>query len=82
MTLWVRGDDASLSDVVQRVPSCASSDFGEPFTTIFARANHDFYQIDPHLFSPAVICLVNLDTGRSFRAGQIRPEVLRTSFEG
>ncbi len=81
VTLWVRGDDASAAEIAQRIPSCASRDFGEPFRTIFARANHDFYQIDPHLFSPAAICLVNVDTGRSFRAGQVHPEILRSSFE-
>ena len=82
VTLWVRGDDASTAEIVERIPSSASRDFGEPFRAIFARANHDFYQIDPHLFSPAAICLANLDTGHSFRAGRVYPEIVRRSFEG
>ena len=80
VTLWVRGDDASLEDVVERIPSASSRDYGEPFAQIFARYHHDFYQIDPHLFSPAAVCLVNLDTGRSFRAGQLNLEILASSF--
>jgi methenyltetrahydromethanopterin cyclohydrolase len=81
VTLWVRGDDDSLAAIVRQVPSSASRDFGSPFRDVFARANYDFYQIDPHLFSPAAIRLVNLDSGRTFEAGRAHPDVLRASFE-
>jgi methenyltetrahydromethanopterin cyclohydrolase len=80
-TLWVRGDDASLEAVGPRVPSSASPDYGEPFAAIFERAGRDFYKIDRQLFSPAVITLVNLDTGRTFRYGRLAPEVLARSFQ-
>ena len=79
VTLWVRGDDASLSEVGPRIPSSASRDFGRPFEEIFARYDRDFYKIDPQLFSPAVVTLVNLDTGRSQRFGKLSPEVLAKS---
>lgn len=80
VTLWVRGDDASLEAVGPQVPSNASKDYGRPFAEIFAAYGNDFYKIDPHLFSPAVVTLVNLDTGRSFRYGESNAEVLRRSF--
>ncbi len=80
VTLWVRGDDRSLEAIAPRVPSCGSADYGSPFAEVFARYHHDFYQIDPHLFSPAAICFVNLDTGRSFRAGQVDDAILEASF--
>ena len=80
VTLWVRGDDESLQAVGPRVPSQASPDHGEPFAAIFERAGRDFYKIDPHLFSPAVVQLCNLDTGHSFRYGRLLPEVLTQSF--
>lgn len=80
VTLWVRGDDAELEAVGPRVPSSASPDHGEPFAAIFARYDHDFYKIDPHLFSPAVVTLANLDSGRSFRCGRTLPEVVVRSF--
>ncbi|MEZ6071446.1 MAG: methenyltetrahydromethanopterin cyclohydrolase [Pirellulales bacterium] len=75
-----RGTDAKLSDeeiaaIGPQVPSSASSDHGQPFAEIFRRYNGDFYQIDPHLFSPAEITLVNLDTGRAFHYGSCLPEV-------
>ena len=80
VTLWVRGDDASLLAIGPRVPSSASSDYGQPFAAIFERYNRDFYRIDPHLFSPAVVTLANVDTGRSFRFGHTLPAVIHESF--
>ena len=74
--LWVRGDDASLKQIGPQVPSSASSDHGRPFAEIFERYNRDFYKIDPHLFSPAVVTFHNLDTGNTFRFGQFLPELL------
>ncbi len=66
VTLFVRGDDASLEAVGPRVPSGASSDHGQPFAAIFERYDRDFYKIDPHLFSPARVTLCGLDSGRTF----------------
>ena len=80
VTLWVTGDDDSLADIVSRVPSNSSTCYGQPFLDIFREADHDFYRIDPLLFSPAAVTLQNLDTGRMHRAGQVNEEVLRTSF--
>jgi methenyltetrahydromethanopterin cyclohydrolase len=80
VTLWVRCDDAAIAAVGPRVPSSASSDHGRPFAEIFARYNGDFYKIDPLLFSPAVVTFNNLSTGRSFRYGQLEPELLAESF--
>lgn len=83
VTLWMRHEDeAALADLAARLPSSASRDFGRPFAEIFAAAGGDFYQIDPMLFSPAVVTLVNLHSGRTHHGGQLRPDVLRASFEG
>ena len=81
VTLWIRGDDASLEEIGPQIPSCSSADHGETFAGIFARYDHDFYKIDPHLFSPALVRLVNLDSGHSFTFGECLPDVLRSSFE-
>jgi methenyltetrahydromethanopterin cyclohydrolase len=81
VTIYVRGDDASLEAIGPRVPSGSSSDFGQPFATIFERYHRDFYRIDPHLFSPAMITLVNLDTGRAMRFGHLVPRVIHESFD-
>ena len=81
VTLFVRGDDASLEQIGPKVPSSASPDHGQPFATVFERAGRDFYKIDPHLFSPARITLSNLDTGRTFVFGRTVPRVIHESFD-
>lgn len=81
VTLHVRGDDASLEEIGPRVPSGASADHGQPFAAIFERYHRDFYQIDPHLFSPATVTLENLDTGHSFCFGHVLPRVIHESFD-
>ena len=81
VTIWVRGDDTSLEETIPQVPSAASRDYGRPFAEIFAEYDYDFYQIDPHLFSPASIRVVNLDTGNVFQAGRVNRDVLATSFQ-
>jgi methenyltetrahydromethanopterin cyclohydrolase len=82
VVLFVRGDDASIDEVGPRVPSSSSKDHGEPFGAIFARYNHDFYAVDPHLFSPAEVVFHNIETGRACAFGQVEPEVLTRSFFG
>lgn len=82
VTLWMRGDDDSLAEVGPRVPSSASADYGEPFGDIFKRYGGDFYQIDPLLFSPAVVTLVNVESGRVHRFGRTAPQIIERSFAG
>ncbi len=71
VTLWVDAADAELEAVGPRVPSGASPDYGRPFAEIFESYQRNFYRIDPHLFSPAVIRLANLASGRWFEFGQV-----------
>lgn len=82
VTLWVTGDDESLQAIGPQVPSSSSDAFGEPFTAIYEAAGRDFYQIDKSLFSPAAVTLSNIDTGRTFRFGEVRPDVIARSFGG
>ena len=82
VVLWVQADDQQLADVGPKVPASASPDYGTTFASIFERAGHDFYKIDPMLFSPAEVVFHNLATGRSFAFGQTKTEVLYQSFFG
>jgi methenyltetrahydromethanopterin cyclohydrolase len=78
--LALQGDDAALETLVPRLPSSASPDHGTPFVEIFRRYDHQFYRIDPGLFSPAEITVNNLATGRVFRAGRLDVPLLRRSL--
>jgi methenyltetrahydromethanopterin cyclohydrolase len=80
--LNVDADDDFLRELVERLPASASKDYGEPFGKIFKDADYDFYAIDPLLFSPAVIRVTNVGSGRSFEAGRVNLEVLERSFWG
>ncbi len=82
VTIWVNAEDDQLAELGPKVPACASPDYGAPFASIFERYNHDFYKIDPMLFSPAEIVLCNLKSGRAFAFGRIRADVLHRSFFG
>lgn len=78
--LYVTGDDDSLLGVGHQVPSSSSGDHGEPFSVIFDRYNHDFYAVDPHLFSPAEVMFQNVETGRTHVFGGVDHEVMAKSF--
>ena len=40
----------------------------------------DFYAIDPMLFSPAKVIVTAIETGKSFRAGELNFDLLDASF--
>ena len=73
------GDD-QLAALAERLPASASPDFGTPFDDIFARNDHDFYKIDPLLFSPAEVWLMSATSGHTFHRGRLEPDVLRRSL--
>ncbi len=81
VTLWVRTDDEILDAIGPKVPSSASSDHGALFADLFAKYG-DFYKIDPLLFSPAEVTLVNLKSGRARTFGKTSPDLLAKSFFG
>lgn len=82
VVLAATGDDGSLADVAARMVSAASPSHGRPFRALFEAAGGDFYALDPALFAPAVVEIVNLDTGTRHTAGHIAAGVLDISFGG
>jgi methenyltetrahydromethanopterin cyclohydrolase len=76
----ILAEDDELADLAKRLPSGTSADYGTPFYDIFKRYDHDFYKIDRLLFSPAEVWLTNAQSGRTFHAGRLNPEVLRASL--
>jgi len=76
----VRAGDAELAELVAKIPASASKDYGTPFYAIFKRYDGDFYKIDPLLFSPAEVWLTSAESGKTYHAGHLNPEVLRASL--
>ncbi|MHC8441361.1 MAG: methenyltetrahydromethanopterin cyclohydrolase [Candidatus Eutrophobiaceae bacterium] len=80
--LTLDASDEELEEWVQKMPSSASPDYGQLFSEIFKAVNYDFYQIDPLLFSPALVHLTSSGSGKVFSAGQLNRELLEKSFSG
>lgn len=78
--LMVKGSDSEAKRLADGLPSSSCAAYGKPFAEIFADVNGDFYKIDPMLFSPAQVIVSNVETGNSFRAGKLAPEILDASF--
>jgi len=78
--LRVDGEDDELADLAAKLPSSASDAFGTPFKDLLKAADWNFYEIDPMLFSPAVVALTSSDSGRTFHGGSLAPDVLERSF--
>ena len=76
----VQAEDGELAELISKVPSESSRDYGTPFYELFKRYKGDFYQIDRLLFSPAQVEINNLKSGRTFRAGRLNPSLLQASL--
>jgi len=82
-------DDQKLENLVKLAPSSASKMLQEArrlaeknprFLDIFKEAGFDFYKIDPDIFAPAIVTVNNSKTGKTFRAGSLDIEVLKSSL--
>ncbi|MFM8414232.1 MAG: methenyltetrahydromethanopterin cyclohydrolase [Planctomycetota bacterium] len=80
VVLEVTGDDDELAEVGPRAISRASPAFGAAFREVFEAAGRDFYAIDPALFAPARLELVNVETGRRQVFGGVDPAIVSDSF--
>lgn len=78
--LQVSCSDEEAKKLAVDLPSSASKDYGKTFGEVFKSYNMDFYLIDPMLFSPAKVKVINLKTGNSFEAGALNETLLKQSF--
>lgn len=78
--LFVQSTDEEAERLATELPSSTSRDYGKPFAKVFKEHDHDFFQVDPMLFSPARALVNNIRTGRSFAAGAVNHELLEQSF--
>ena len=78
--LFVKGSDEAAEKLAKELPSSTSKDYGKPFAEIFKACNYDFFKIDAMLFSPASVIVTAVESGKSFRAGQLDNALLDLSF--
>lgn len=79
-TYFVRSENDDLQEIVDKVPSSTSDQYGQPFYDLFKIFDFDFYKMDPLLFSPAEITINHIESGKVFHAGKLNPEVLKNSL--
>ena len=75
----LRDEDETLEQVVKQVPSCSNKEYGRAYMEVQATYKN-FFNLDPDQFTPAEVHLCNLNSGRTFQAGSLRPDILRRSF--
>lgn len=78
--LYVTGPAAEARALAEALPASVARDYGRPFAEIFRAARGDFYAIDKRLFSPAEAIVTAIETGETFRAGELAPALLDASF--
>ncbi len=78
--LFVKGSDEAAEKLAKELPSSTSKDYGKPFAEIFKAYEYDFFKVDAMLFSPASVIVTAVESGKSFRAGQLDNALLDLSF--
>ena len=78
--LFVSGDDETAEKLAIELPSSSSRDYGKPFAQIFKDYEYDFFKVDPMLFSPASVMVTAVESGNTFRGGELDPALLNKSF--
>lgn len=78
--IFVKGSDEAAEKLAKELPSSTSKDYGKPFADIFKHYEYDFFKIDAMLFSPASVIVTAVESGKSFRAGQLDNALLDQSF--
>ena len=82
-------DEEKLESIVKQAPSSASKMLQEArrlaeknprFLDIFREAGFDFYKIDPNIFAPAIVAVTSMRTGKTYRAGNLDVDVMKSSL--
>jgi len=74
-------DGGNIKEMVPKIPSSTSKDYGRPFYTVFKEAKFDFYKLDPSIFAPAEVVVNDISTGETYVAGKTNAQVLMESFD-
>ncbi|MBE3580561.1 MAG: methenyltetrahydromethanopterin cyclohydrolase [Thermoanaerobacteraceae bacterium] len=72
--------DEEIEQVIDQLPLSASRLFGTPFLELFEAADRDFYKVDKDIHTIAFYEIMNVSSGRTFRAGQLREDMLKQSL--
>ena len=78
---WVDAKDEDIEKVIKRlVAKHTSPNYGELFEEAFNRAGRDFYYVDYDIHTIGKVQIHNINSGKSFHAGEIHYGALERSF--
>lgn len=73
-------EDSEIEACIEELPFSASRRYGEKFFDLFEEGKHDFYIVDKDIHTVARYTMTNIRTGKTFRAGEIREDMLEDSL--
>ena len=79
-TVCFNGELNELEELVKKVPSKNSHNFGKPLYQTFKEADFDFLKINEDIFAPARLNVNDLNSKKTVSSGGIYPEILFQSF--
>lgn len=72
--------DEEIAAAIDKMPSNYSASFGERFIDLYLKSGRNIFNMDAGINSVAVYEITNFSTGNTFKAGVLRPDVLKKSF--
>jgi methenyltetrahydromethanopterin cyclohydrolase len=73
-------EDSDIESFLEIAPFSVSPRFGEHFNDLFEEGQRDFHLVDKSIHTVAYYEITNFKTGRTFKAGQLREDMLARSF--
>src|SRR5271157_726651 len=77
---WVKWDDHKIQEILPKLVTESSKDYGRLFRDLFIEAGRDFYKMDLDIHSPASVQIVNMNSGKMFKAGRLREDLIKKSY--
>jgi methenyltetrahydromethanopterin cyclohydrolase len=77
---WVKWEDQKVEEILPKLVTESSKDYGRLFKDLFIESERDFYKMDLDIHSPASVQIINMNSGRMFKAGRIRDDLIRKSY--
>jgi methenyltetrahydromethanopterin cyclohydrolase len=77
---WVKWEDQKIEEILPKLVTEYSKDYGRLFKELFIEAERDFYKMDLDIHSPAAVQIFNMNSGKLFKGGKIREDLIKKSF--
>lgn len=77
---WVKWEDQKIQEILPKLVTESAKDYGRLFKELFIEAGRDFYKMDLDIHSPASVQIVNMNSGKLFKAGRVREDLIKKSF--